>query len=57
MSMKWFVIHARSGYEVENGTLDFINKYSDKYTILKEVKTGFNMHPTYWNGFILFKKN
>ena len=44
-------------HEVENGTLDFINKYSGKYTILKEVKTGFNMHPTYWNGFILFKKN
>ena len=46
-----------NNHEVENGTLDFINKYSGKYTILKEVKTGFNMHPTYWNGFILFKKN
>ena len=34
-----------------------INKYSGKYTILKEVKTGSNMHPTYWKSFILFKKN
>ena len=44
-------------HEVENGTKDFLKKYSSKYTILKKVKTGFNMHPTYWNGFILFRKN
>ena len=44
-------------HEVQNGTKDFINKHPNKFTILKEIKTGFNMHPTYWNGFILFKKN
>tara|TARA_B100000029_G_scaffold510054_1_gene600668 strand:+ start:906 stop:1640 length:735 start_codon:yes stop_codon:yes gene_type:complete len=43
--------------EVQNGTQDFLAKYPKKYTILKEVVTGFNMHPTFWNGFILFKKN
>ena len=43
--------------EVQNGTKDFLAKHSQKYTILKEVVTGFNMHPTFWNGFILFKKN
>ena len=43
--------------EVQNGTKDFLAKHSQKYTILKEVVTGFNMHPTFLNGFILFKKN
>ena len=33
------------------------NYIQPKHTILKEVKTGFNMHPTYWKSFILFKKN
>ncbi len=41
---------------VESATKDFLSKYSNKYEILKEIKTAFNMHPTFWNGFILFKK-
>tara|TARA_Y100000590_G_scaffold88256_1_gene99090 strand:+ start:349 stop:1083 length:735 start_codon:yes stop_codon:yes gene_type:complete len=43
--------------EVENATRDFLARYSGEYEIIKEVKTAFNMHPTFWNGFILFKKN
>ncbi len=42
--------------EVENATRDFLTKYSNQFKIIKEIKTAFNMHPTFWNGFILFKK-
>ena len=41
---------------VENGTKDFLSKYPNEFEIIKEIKTPFNTHPTYWNGFILFKK-
>ena len=33
------------------------NYIQPKHTILKEVKMDFNMYPTYWESFILFKKN
>ena len=43
--------------DVETGTKDFINKYSNQYEILKEIKTANNhCHPSYWNGLMLFKK-
>ena len=54
--LKWVGLEQNDA-EVQNGTQDFLAKYPKKYTILKEVVTGFNMHPTFWNGFILFKKN
>ena len=42
---------------VIDGTKDFLSKYENEYTIIKEQYTAHNLHPTYWNGFILFKKN
>ena len=42
--------------DVENGTRDFLAKYPNQFEIIKEIKTAFNMHPTFWNGFILLKK-
>ena len=35
---------------------DSLSKYPNEFEIIKEIKTPFNTHPTYWNGFILFKK-
>ena len=42
--------------DVENGTRDFLARYPNQFEIIKEIKTAFNMHPTFWNGFILLKK-
>ena len=41
---------------VTKGTKDFIKKYSNEFEIIKEQYTAHNTHPTYWDGFILFKK-
>lgn len=43
--------------EVENGSKDFVNKYSSKYEIIKEVKTFNNhCHPSFWNGMMIIRK-
>ena len=43
--------------EVENGSKDFVNKYSSKYDIIKEVKTFNNhCHPSFWNGVMIIRK-
>ena len=42
---------------VENGSKDFVNKYSSKYEIIKEVKTFNNhCHPSFWNGVMIIRK-
>lgn len=41
---------------VIDGTKDFLAKYKNEFKIIKEQYTGYNVHPTYWDGFILFKK-
>jgi len=44
--------------EVENGSKDFVKKYSSKYKIIKEIKTFNNhCHPRFWNGVMIIKKN
>ena len=43
--------------EVENGSKDFVKKYSSKYEIVKEIKTYNNhCHPSFWNGVMIIKK-
>ena len=43
--------------EVENGSKDFVKKYSSKYEIIKEVKTFNNhCHPSFWNGLMIIRK-
>ena len=43
--------------EVVDATKDFLSKYRNEFKIIKEQYTGFNTHPTYWDGFMLFQKN
>ena len=41
---------------IERATMDFISKYSDQYRVLKNIKTNYRKHPSFWNGFIIFEK-
>jgi hypothetical protein len=41
---------------IEKATMDFISKYPDQYRILKNIKTNYRKHPSFWNGFIIFEK-
>jgi hypothetical protein len=41
---------------IERATMDFISKYPDQYRILKNIKTNYRKHPSFWNGFIIFEK-
>ena len=42
---------------VKNATKDFLNRYKNEFSVLREQYTAHNLHPTFWNGFMLFKKN
>ena len=43
--------------EVENGSKDFVKRYSSKYEIVKEIKTFNNhCHPSFWNGVMIIRK-
>ena len=43
--------------EVENGSKDFVKKYSSKFEIVKEIKTSNNhCHPSFWNGVMIIRK-
>jgi len=37
-------------------TQDFLEKNKDKYKLLLDVRTKYNMHPTFWNGYFLIEK-
>ena len=37
-------------------TKKFLNDYSQDYKLLMEVKTKYNQHPTFWNGYIIIEK-
>ncbi len=44
--------------EVYDGTMDFMNKSSSNFSIIKSIKTKNNhCHPSYWNGIMIIKKN
>ncbi len=37
-------------------TKKFLNDYSNDFKLLMEVKTKYNQHPTFWNGYIIIEK-
>ena len=37
-------------------TKKFLDDYKDEYKLLLEVKTKYNQHPTFWNGYIIIEK-
>lgn len=41
---------------VHQATLDFIALKPDQYTLLADLKTANNCHPTFWNGIMLLQK-
>lgn len=42
--------------DVNNATLNFINKYNEEFKILLDIKTASNGHFTFWNGLMIFVK-
>ena len=37
-------------------TKKFLSDYKDEYKLLLEVKTKYNQHPTFWNGYFIIEK-
>lgn len=40
----------------KQATMEFISNSKNSYRILLDVETLFNMHPTFWNGIMVFQK-
>jgi len=37
-------------------TKDFLKNYKNKYQLLLDIRTKYNRHPSFWNGYILIEK-